>query len=199
MLTLRTLYRLRKKFSLFHTISDLPRRRRSRKITREMEKVIDELLQDNDKLTARQIWSKLEEQFSHFRVSLASVKRVRRQNGWVCTRLHYCQLIRKVNKGKRLTWCQQQLNDEEQFENVLFTDECTVQLDHHGRLCFRKQKQPCALKQRPKHPTKVHIWGGISVCGATRIVIFTRNMNAISLLYSMCIQFDYVLHSYIIQ
>ena len=113
-----------------------------------MEKVIDKLLQDNDELTARQIRSKLEEQFSHLRVSLA-VKRVRRQNGWVCrgTRPHYCQLICEVNKGKRLAWCQQQLNDEEQFENVLFTDECTVQLDYHGRLCFRKQKQPRALKQ----------------------------------------------------
>ena len=189
------LYTVYERNSAYFTISDLPRRRRSRKITREMGKVIDELLQDNDELTARQIRSKLEEQFSHLRVSLATVKRVRRQNGWVCTRPHYCQLIREVNKGKRLAWCQQQLNDEEQFENVLFTDECTVQLDHHGRLCFRKQKQPRALKQRPKHPAKVHIWGGISVRGATRIVIFTGNMNAIRLLYSMCIQFDYVLHT----
>ena len=164
-----------------------------------MGKVIDELLQDNDELTARQIQSKLEEQFSRLCMSLATVKRVRRQNGWVCTRPHYCQLIHEVNKGKRLAWCQQQLNDEEQFENVLFTDECTVQLDHHSRLCFKKQKQPRVLKQRPKHPAKVHIWGGISVRGATRIIIFTGNMNAIRLLYSICIQFDYVLHSYMIQ
>ena len=64
------------------------------------------------------------------------------------------------------------------FDNV-FMDECTVQLDLHSRLCIRKQRQPHALKQRPKHPAKVHIWGGISVRGATRIVIFTGNMNTI--------------------
>ena len=184
LLTLRSLYRLRKKFHQFHTISDLPRRKRSRKITMEMAQLIDDMLKDNDELTARKVRSNLEERFPHLRVSIATVKRVRRENGWVCTRPHYCQLIREVNKEKRLVWCQEQMKDGEQFENVVFTDECTVQLDHHGRLCFRKQKQPRALKQRAKHPAKVHIWGGISVRGATRIVIFTGNMNAIRYVYS---------------
>ena len=150
----------------------------------EMAQLIDDMLKDNDELTARKVRSNLEERFSHLRVSIATVKRVRRENGWVCTRPHYCQLIREVNKEKRLVWCQEQMKDGEQFENVVFTDECTVQLDHHGRLCFRKQKQPRALKQRAKHPAKVHIWGGISVRGATRIVIFTGNMNAIRYVYS---------------
>lgn len=179
MITLRSLYRLRRKFSRFHTISDLPCRSRNRKITREMAQMIDDMLQGNDELTARQIHSKLVGRFPNLHVSLTTVKRIRRENGWVCTRPHYFQLIREVNKVKRLAWCQKQLDDGEQFENVVFTDECTVQLDHHSRLCFRKQKQPRALKQRAKHPAKVHIWGGISVRGATRIVIFTGNMNAI--------------------
>ena len=96
MVTLRSLYRLQKKFCRFHTISDLPRRKRSRKITREMAGMIDDMLKDNDELTARQIRSKLEEQFSHLSVSFATVKRIRRENGWVCTRPHYCQLIREV-------------------------------------------------------------------------------------------------------
>ena len=54
-----------------------------------------------------------------------------------------------------------------------------MQLDHHGRLCFRKQKQPRTLKQRPKHPAEVHIWGGISMRGAIRLVMFIGNMNAV--------------------
>ena len=55
-----------------------------------------------------------------------------------------------------------QLDKNEKFENVVFTDECTVQLDHHGRLCFRKEKEQRLLKQRPKHAIKVHIWGEVS-------------------------------------
>ena len=37
---------------------------------------------------------------------------------------------------------------------------------------------PRNLKQRPKYPIKVHIWGGISKRGATNVVIFTGIMNA---------------------
>ena len=78
-------------------------------------------------------------------------------------------------------WCKEQLRLKETFDDVIFTDESTIQLDHHSRICFRKKLQPRALKQRAKHPVKIHIWGGISKKGATRVVMFTGNMNAIRL------------------
>ena len=90
-----------------------------------------------------------------------------------------CQLIREVNKQKRKEWCQRQLDNKETFDDVIFTDECSVQLEQHGKLCFRKEKEPRVLKQRPKHPVKVHIWAGISMRGATRVIMFTGNMNAV--------------------
>ena len=43
---------------------------------------------------------------------------------------------------------------------------------------LQKSREPGALKQKAKHPAKVHIWGGVSYKGATKIVIFTGNMNA---------------------
>lgn len=84
----------------------------------------------------------------------------------------------QLNKRKRLAWCKEQLRTNEQFENVIFTDESTVQLEQHGRICFRKRLQPRSLKQRAKHPVKVHVWGGISSRGTTKIIIFTGIMNA---------------------
>lgn len=66
----------------------------------------------------------------------------------------------------------------EKFADVVFTDECTVQLEQHSRVCFRKRLQPRSLKQRAKHPVKVHIWGGISARGATDIIMFTGIMDA---------------------
>ena len=54
-----------------------------------------------------------------------------------------------------------------------------MQLEHHGKLCFRKKNEPHALKQRPKHRIKVNFRDGISCRGATGIIIFTGNMNAI--------------------
>ena len=50
---------------------------------------------------------------------------------------------------------------------MIFADESTVQLEQHSRICFRKWLQPRNLKQCAKHPVKIHIWGGISVRGAT--------------------------------
>ena len=61
---------------------------------------------------------------------------------------------------------------------MFFTDESTVQLKQHGRLCFRKRLQPCRLHQRAKHPIKVHIWGGILKREANDGVIFTGIMDA---------------------
>ena len=68
--------------------------------------------------------------------------------------------------------------EKEEFSNVVWTDECSVQLDNHGRLCFRKKGQKKKLKPRPKHPVKVHMWSGISKRGATQLVIFTGTITA---------------------
>ena len=84
----------------------------------------------------------------------------------------------KLNKRKRLIWCQEQQRVKEDFRNVIFTDESTIQLEQHSRLCFRKRLQPRSLKQRPKHPVKLHVWAGISYRGATSIIMFTGIMNA---------------------
>lgn len=178
--TLRSLQRLREKFQRKHTIQDLPRGTKPRLLTTEMLSAMENYLRNDDELTARKLKGKLSENFEGFpEVSISTIKRNRRERGWVCTRPHYCQLIRDANKVKRKTWCQKQLDNNEQFTDVIFTDECTVQLDHHGRLCFRKQRELRVLKQRPKHPAKIHIWGGISMRGTTRLVMFTGNMNAV--------------------
>jgi len=77
-----------------------------------------------------------------------------------------------------LIWCREQQRVKEDFKDVVFTDESTIQLEQHSRICFRKHRQPCALKQRPKHPIKIHVWGGISSKGATNIIMFTGILNA---------------------
>ena len=78
--------------------------------------------------------------------SLQTVRRVRKHLGWVCTGPKYCQLIHEVNKLKRLEWSKARMVANEKFENAVFSDECTVQLDHHGRVCFRRKKEPRKLK-----------------------------------------------------
>ena len=45
---------------------------------------------------------------------------------WSSRGAHYCQLIRDMNKEKRLAWAREHLNDP--FLDVVWTDETTVQL-----------------------------------------------------------------------
>ena len=63
-----------------------------------------------------------------------------------------------------MDWAIDHLLDD--FSNVIWTDETTVQLQTHKRFCYHKEGQKPRPKPRPKHPTKVHVWGGISKSGA---------------------------------
>ena len=179
LVTWRSLHRLIKKFREAMKYMDLDRRKREKKITQEMAIVMNSELEINDEATAMQLRNILIEKYPDLDVSLSTVKRQRQQLGWVCTRPHYCQLIRNMNKVKRLVWCLEQLRVKENFTNVIFSDECTIQLEHHGRLCFRKRRQPRKLKQCPKHPAKLQIWGAISSQGAASVVMFSGIMDAI--------------------
>ena len=109
-------------------------------------------------------------------ISLRSVLRGRQTLGWNFRGSANCQLIREANKQKRPEWAQQHLHDN--FDNVIWTDEASVQLETHRKRCYRKKGETPKPKPRPKHPVKVHVWGSISKYGATELVIFTGIMNA---------------------
>ena len=55
-------------------------------------------------------------------------------------------MIREVNKRERLEWARQYLDEASTgFEDVIWTDEATVQLESHRRFCCRKRGE------RPKN------------------------------------------------
>ena len=74
---------------------------------------------------------------------------------------------------KRLEWAREHLEDD--FEDVLWMDETSVQLETHRRFCCRKDRQKPRRKPRPKHPVKVHAWVGISWRGSHGDLHICRN------------------------
>ena len=64
------------------------------------------------------------------------------------------------------------------FDDVIWSDEASVQFECHQRHSFRKKDQPPTLKPRVKHPVKVHVWAGISERGATQVCILEGKMDA---------------------
>ena len=56
-------------------------------------------------------------------------------------------MIREANKVKRLAWAVE--NQDDDFDDVIWSDECTVQLENHRRFCCRKVGH--APKPKPKY------------------------------------------------
>ena len=111
--------------------------------------------------------------------STVSIQQERKKLGWVATGPKYCQLICVANQEKRLVFAEKVLKENEQFNDIIFTDECSIQLDRHARLCFRKKNQPKKLKGKVKHPIKLHVWAGITKRGPTSIDLRWYNEGTI--------------------
>ena len=158
---------------------DRSRNTRKRKLTRIHEVFVDNALSENDELTSYKLKQMLVAKWPEFQnISVSNIKRCRRRLGWVATKSRYCQLIRESNKRKRLEWCIQCRLDNEDFSDVIFSDETTIALEKHGRISFRRINEPRKLKGKAKHPVKIHVWAAISQQGASRIVLFNGIMNA---------------------
>lgn len=114
------------------------------KITAEIKAIVEEQMQRDDETTAVQLHRLLNDR--GYSISLRTILRCRTSLGWTFRGSAYCQLIRDVNKGKRLAWAREHLG--ETFEDVVYTDECSVQMETHRRFCCRKEGQ--APRPKPK-------------------------------------------------
>ena len=82
-------------------------------------------------------------------ISLSTILRCRTTLGWIYRGSAYCQLIRQVNKEKRLEWVREYLDEcDDGFDNVIWTDESSIQCEAHKRHCYRKKG--CAPKRNPR-------------------------------------------------
>ena len=58
-----------------------------------------------------------------------------------------------------MTWCLNAVDKKEDFPNVIFTDETTVEMCSTGRLFFHSDiQQKTSRRSRPKHAYKVNKW-----------------------------------------
>ena len=121
---------------------------------------IDECMADNP---GTQLADRLREMYPGVKVSISTVKRARKELGWISKKTQYCALISDINKSKRVEWCKCECwRRKRNFKDVIWTDEWTIQLEPHRKRYFRKEGQLTRLTGRPKHPPKVNIWRGIS-------------------------------------
>ena len=176
--TRQTIARFIKRFIATASIARKQGSGRPSKITERVIELVEKRMREDDETTAVQLHVLLTA--CDISISLSTIVRSRSQLGWTFRGSKYCQLIRTVNKSKRFQWVYlnylEHLNNG--FENVIWSDETTVQLESHRRHSYRKKGEQATLKPHPKHPIKLHVWAGISKRGPTPVVIFKGTMNA---------------------
>ena len=117
---------------------------RPRKVTETIKTIVEEQMWKDNETTASQLQKLLSDRGYH--VSLRTILRCHTSLGWTFHGSTYCQLIWDANKAKRLAYATTNLNYD--FKNVIFTDECTVQMETHRRFCCRKKGQAPRTKPR---------------------------------------------------
>jgi len=117
---------------------------------------MEEQLTANNELNGIELTNLLEENYG-IEVSADTVLRWRKQLGWGYGATRYCQMIREENKPKRLVFAQSCLETQDTFEDVIFTDECIVQMSSNVRRQCYKKGAPIhrRLRPKPKHPYQV--------------------------------------------
>ena len=135
-------------------LTNLPRRHLQPQLTPEDTAFIDQCMEQNSEMTATELRHKLQEDRGKA-VSKSLVTRERRKLGWVYQGTAYCQLIRDANKIKRKEYCQRCIDSDEQFDNVIFTDETKIQMESSVSRSCRKKGETRKLVSKPKHPYTV--------------------------------------------
>ena len=131
-----------KRYSIRNSISRKPGSGYCAKLSPESKQIIETAMRFDDETTATQLQTTLAEHGVY--VSLATIVHNQVELGWVYRGSAYCQLIRDSNKEKRLEFALAHQNDS--FDNVIWSDETTVQLETHHRHCYRKTGEKPRLK-----------------------------------------------------
>ena len=152
----QTVWRFKQHLDEHNSIEPLPKSGRPTTLTRCVSGSIENSMQRDDETTAEELVSALNR--SRVSVSKTTVLKGRRLLGWTRRGTAYCQLIRGPNCIKRLEWGTQDLGRT--FDNVIWSDKMSVQMETHRRFhCYKRGQKP-RYKHRPKHPVKVQVWQG---------------------------------------
>ena len=131
----QTVWALLKRYKYTMTVCRMPGSGRPPKTSDPcVMAIVEKKMRQDDETTAAQLHRLLEASGVH--ISVTTILRSRLKLGWTFRGSAYCQMIREANKIKRLQWARQHQHDD--FHDVVWTDETTVQMESHKRLCCRK-------------------------------------------------------------
>lgn len=103
----------------------------NRKLKNGHVQFINKWITEDNEITAHQIVKKLRAYFG-LAVSVSAVKVIRKKLGFTYKKVAYCQLISHTNKIVRRECAVRWWAEKEEFSNVIFVDESTVEMNSPG-------------------------------------------------------------------
>ena len=146
-----------------------------KKVSVRDAEIVEKVLSENPQQSATDVHKILKS--DGYTLSLSTTKRVISAVGYTSASPRYGQLVRDTNKEKRIRFCQTLITSNDTLSDIIFTDECSVQLHQNKQVMYRCKDSPRETIPKPKHPLKVHVWGGISRRGKSKLVIFEGIME----------------------
>lgn len=167
-----------KKYLFNGMIKSLPRRPKVVKVTNEHKEAINSWIDADREITCRVLCKNLQSRFQ-VTISTSQMCRIVNKLGWEKGRTRYCQIVSQQNKVKRVGYAFLCLINMERFDNCIFIDESSIEIELHTLYRWFKtgeKKEKCGI---PKKALKVHVLAGISKRGPTPICVFEGNMDSV--------------------
>ena len=101
-------------------------------------------------------------------------------------------LITEVQKAKRLSWCRNHIDTD--WKYFLFTDEAPFWQTGSVRTRYCRPGRGPQIIPSVKHPSKVHVWGGVCYFGKTGLKVMRSSETMTAERYRGVIK-DYVVDS----
>ena len=132
------------------------------KITSEISEYLEQWLEEDDKTTSVELRRLVARKFGAD-ISAASIRKYLRASlQWAVVRTRYGPMISDTNKQKRSEFTTKCLENRDDLDNIIWTDESSVQLKSHCQTTRMKIGRKSNFKLVAKHELKVHVWAGIS-------------------------------------
>ncbi|CAC5410188.1 unnamed protein product [Mytilus coruscus] len=87
-------------------------------------------------------------------------------------------MVRDANKVKRVAFDKENIANNENFDNNIFSDEFSVQLHDNKIVIYRVRDSVAQVLPKSNHPLKVNVVAGISRRGTTSILVFENIMTS---------------------
>jgi transposase len=161
----------------YGTVEDLQRSGRPPliDITNTNNNPIVNIIRDKRKSTSKSIQNQLVLDYS-INVSYRTIRRLRQQLGFKPVHYHRRPVLTETAKRRRLNYCLDNLDED--WKNIIFTDESWFEFtDAHCKV-WKRIKSPPITKPVKLHEFKVMVWGGIWWDGRTKLCFIDGTVDA---------------------